>query len=46
MNKFVYVLPLFALAACSKATPPDNDVPQRSAESDVAAPAGIAVTAA
>ena len=48
MNKFVYVLPLLALAACSKPSQPDNEAPRRSAadESDVSAPAGIAVTAA
>lgn len=46
MNKFVYVLPLFALAACSKSAPPDNEAPRQPAEADVAAPAGIAVTAA
>jgi hypothetical protein len=48
MNKFAYVLPLLALAACSKSAPSDNDAPRRSAttESDVAAPTGIAVTAA
>ena len=51
MNKVVYVLPLLALAACSKPATPDNDTPRRSEmaqadTSDVAAPAGIAVTAA
>ncbi|HSI16485.1 MAG TPA: hypothetical protein VK980_01850 [Sphingomonas sp.] len=51
MNKVVYVLPLLALAACSKPATPDNESPRRSEmaqadTSDVAAPAGIAVTAA
>ncbi|CAN5482571.1 hypothetical protein BH10PSE14_BH10PSE14_14960 [soil metagenome] len=48
MNKFIYVLPLLALAACSKSAQPDNEAPRRSAadESEVSAPAGIAVTAA
>ncbi|MDB5676441.1 MAG: hypothetical protein JWM65_3423, partial [Sphingomonas bacterium] len=48
MNKLIYVLPLLALGACSKASP-DNDTPRRSeaAQADEAvAPAGIAVTAA
>ncbi|MFA5966397.1 MAG: hypothetical protein WC804_20460 [Sphingomonas sp.] len=48
MNKFVYVLPLLALAACSKPPQSDDQPPRRSAadESDVSAPVGIGVTAA
>lgn len=48
MKKVVYVLPLLALAACSKPATPDNDAPRRSAAQadEAAAPAGIAVTAA
>ncbi len=48
MKKVVYVLPLLALAACSKPAAPDNDAPRRSAAQadEAAAPAGIAVTAA
>lgn len=48
MNKLVYVLPLLALAACSKPSQPENDAPRRSATGDaeMAAPGGIALTAA
>ena len=49
MNRLVYVLPLLALGACSKSTPPTNDAPRRSESmqaDEAVAPAGIAVTAA
>jgi hypothetical protein len=48
MNKVVYVLPLLALAACSKPATPENQ-PARidsAVNNDEASPAGIAVTAA
>jgi hypothetical protein len=48
MNRIVYVLPLLAVAACSKPATPDNNSSRSFASetADVAAPAGIAVTAA
>ena len=49
MNKLIYVLPLLALAACSRSISPESNATQRAEvadPSDVAAPAGIAVTAA
>ena len=49
MNKLIHVLPLLALAACSRSVSPENNATQRADvadASDVAAPAGIAVTAA
>ena len=49
MNKLIHVLPLLALAACSRSIPPESNTSRRADvadASDVAAPAGIAVTAA
>ena len=49
MNKIVYVLPLLALAACSKPMPNDGTMSDRAESapaSDNLAPGGIAVTAA